>query len=105
MTAAKQTSWPCILQASKSCRSHSQLKAFRSAIASLKLKRKATASKQDHGKDCKSVAGLGGPRTALNPFVEWPPAQYYFLIWSEGDKQEGGRQTVSGGWQKGEGRE
>jgi len=29
--------------ASKSCRSHSQLKAFRSAIASLKLKRKATA--------------------------------------------------------------
>ena len=28
-------------KASKSCRSHSQLKAFRSAIASLKLKRKA----------------------------------------------------------------
>ena len=48
VTAAKQTSWPCILQASKSCRSHSQLKAFRSAIASLKLKRKATASEQDH---------------------------------------------------------
>jgi len=41
VTAAKQTSWPCILRASKSCRSHSQLKAFRSAIASLKLKRKA----------------------------------------------------------------
>ena len=41
VTAAKQTSWPCILQASKSCRSHSHLKAFRSAIASLKLKRKA----------------------------------------------------------------
>ena len=29
---------------------------------------------QDHGKDCKSVVGLGAPRTALNPFVEWPPA-------------------------------
>ena len=29
--------------ASKSCRSHSHLKTFRSAIASLKLKRKATA--------------------------------------------------------------
>jgi len=29
-------------------RSHSQLKALRSAIASLKLKRKATASEQDH---------------------------------------------------------
>ena len=36
--------------ASKSCRSHSQLKAFRSAIASLKLKRKATASEQDHSR-------------------------------------------------------
>jgi len=42
--------WPCILQASKSCRSHSQLKAFRSAIASLKLKRKATASEQGHSR-------------------------------------------------------
>jgi len=50
VTAAKQTSWPCILQASKSCRSHSHLKAFRSAIASLKLKRKATASEQDHSR-------------------------------------------------------
>ena len=40
VTAATQTSWPCIMQASKSCRSHSQLKAFRSAIASLKLKAK-----------------------------------------------------------------
>jgi len=44
VTAAKQTSWPCILQASKSCRSHSQLKAFRSPVASLKLKSKATAA-------------------------------------------------------------
>jgi len=34
------------LQASKSRRSHSHLKAFCSAIASLKLKRKATASEQ-----------------------------------------------------------
>ena len=50
VTAAKQTSWPCILQASKSCRSHSHLKAFRSAIASLKLKRKATASEQSHSR-------------------------------------------------------
>ena len=49
VTAAKQTSWPCILRASKSCRSHSQLKTFRSVIASLK-KRKATASKQDHSR-------------------------------------------------------
>ena len=38
------------LQGSKSCRSHSQLKAFRSAIASLKLKRKATASEQSHSR-------------------------------------------------------
>ncbi|HIL25795.1 MAG TPA: hypothetical protein EYG21_00130, partial [Nitrospinaceae bacterium] len=51
VTVAKQTS--CGLascKASKSCRSHSHLKSFRSAIASLKLKRTATASEQDHSR-------------------------------------------------------
>jgi len=65
VTAAEQTSWPCILQASKSCRSHSQLKAFRSAIASLKLKRKATASEQGHSRP--SLHAMPPERLAAPP--------------------------------------
>ena len=70
VTAAKQTSWPCILQASKSRRSHSQLKAFRSAIASLKLKRKATASEQDHSRPspfCHPPETAWRPPSCLSP--------------------------------------
>jgi len=51
--------------ASKSCRSHSQLKAFRSAIASLKLKRKATASEQDHSRP--SLHAMPPERLAAPP--------------------------------------
>ena len=75
VTAAKQTSWPCILRASKSCRSHSQLKAFRSAIASLKLK-----AKQLHPSriilspfpSCHASGTPGGSSTASthNPYKE-----------------------------------
>ena len=65
VTAAKQTSWPCILQASKSCRSHSQL--FRSAIASLKLKRKANcirAGSFSSFPSCHASGTPGGSSTA-----------------------------------------
>ena len=73
VTAAKQTSWPCILQASKSCRSHSQL--FRSAIASLKLKRKATASEQVHSHPSLHAMPPGTPggsstASTHNPYKE-----------------------------------
>jgi len=60
---------------------------------------------QDHGKGWKSVAGLGASRTApIHPC--WIlPIKYHFLIWGEGDKQEGGRQAVSGRMDKGGGGE
>ena len=75
VTAAKQTSWPCILRASKSCRSHSQLKAFRSAIASLKLKRKANcirAGSFSPFPSCHASGTPGGSSTASthNPYKE-----------------------------------
>jgi len=35
---------------------------------------------QDHGKDCKSVAGLGRPRTAPMPPCWILPIKYHFLI-------------------------
>jgi len=31
------------------------------------------------GRPTVQLAFIIRPRTALNPFVEWPPAQYYFL--------------------------
>jgi len=94
VTAAKQTSWPCILRASKSCRSHSHLKAFRSAIASLKLKRKATASEQDHSR-----------RLPLNPSSQkrpdglppaYPPHPIKEVIFNREDSTRGHRGCTRG---------
>ena len=75
VTAAKQTSWPCILRASKSCRSHSQLKAFRSAIASLKLKRKANCIRAGSFSPFPSCHASGTPdgsstASTHNPYKE-----------------------------------
>ena len=73
VTAAKQTSWPCILRASKSCRSHSQL--FRSAIASLKLKRKANCIRAGSFSSFPSCHASGTPygsstASTHNPYKE-----------------------------------
>jgi len=86
VTAAKQTSWPCILRASKSCRSHSQLKAFRSAIASLKLKRKATASEQDHSRP--SLHAMPPERLAAPPRL-LPTTHIRKWYWAGGHSTKG----------------
>ena len=67
--------------ASKSCRSHSHLKAFRSAIASLKLKRKATASEQGHSRPSPSChASQKRPDGLLSLLIPLTP--YYEVIFN-----------------------
>ena len=56
------------------------------------------------GRPTVQLAFITRPRTALNPFVEWPPAQYYFLIWVVG-RSRGGAARRTGGMAGREGRE
>ena len=86
MRRALARSWPCINKRRKSWPLHAQLKAFRSAIASLKLKRKATASEQDHSRP--SLHAMPPERLAAPPRL-LPTTHIRKWYWAGGHSTKG----------------